>query len=144
LTTGSPTPCAEWNLRELLNHVVAGNWWAARLASGATIAQVGTELDGDQLGDAARRLERAGAEAILICANTMHKVADAVAVEHAAESFDARLEARARAIGPAATRGSRLVARRMAGTARPSVLGVNFSTVAKGCGSISSSCSQSR
>ena len=47
----TPTPCEEWNLRELLNHVVAGNWWAARLASGATIAAVGTELDGDQLGE---------------------------------------------------------------------------------------------
>ncbi len=37
------------------------------------------ERAGDQLADASRRLERAGAEAILICANTMHKVADAVA-----------------------------------------------------------------
>ncbi|MCE9523958.1 MAG: aspartate/glutamate racemase family protein [Alphaproteobacteria bacterium] len=34
---------------------------------------------GAKLADAARRLEAAGAEAILICANTMHKVADAVA-----------------------------------------------------------------
>ncbi|HET7649626.1 MAG TPA: aspartate/glutamate racemase family protein [Gammaproteobacteria bacterium] len=31
------------------------------------------------LADAARRLERAGAEAILICANTMHRVAPAIA-----------------------------------------------------------------
>ena len=46
----APTPCADWNVRELLNHVVAGNWWAARLAAGATIEDVGTELDGDQLG----------------------------------------------------------------------------------------------
>ena len=46
----APTPCTEWNVRELLNHVVAGNWWAARLAAGATIAEVGSELDGDQLG----------------------------------------------------------------------------------------------
>jgi aspartate racemase len=34
---------------------------------------------GDNLGEAARRLEGAGAEAIVIAANTMHKVADAVA-----------------------------------------------------------------
>ena len=47
----APTPCTDWNVRELLNHVVAGNWWAAQLASGATIADVGTELDGDHLGD---------------------------------------------------------------------------------------------
>ena len=45
------TPCEEWTLRELLNHVIAGNWWAARLASGASIADVGTDLDSDQIGD---------------------------------------------------------------------------------------------
>ena len=37
------------------------------------------EQAGDHLADAAKRLERAGADMILICANTMHKVADAVA-----------------------------------------------------------------
>ncbi len=46
-----PTPCADWNVGELLNHVVSGNWWAAELAGGATIDQVGSRLDGDQLGD---------------------------------------------------------------------------------------------
>jgi uncharacterized protein (TIGR03086 family) len=30
--------------------VVAGNWWAAELARGATIDEVGDRLDGDQLG----------------------------------------------------------------------------------------------
>jgi uncharacterized protein (TIGR03086 family) len=44
-----PTPCAEWDVRALLNHVVAGNWWASRLAAGATIEEVGTEYDGDVL-----------------------------------------------------------------------------------------------
>jgi uncharacterized protein (TIGR03086 family) len=46
-----PTPCADWNVGELLNHLVAGNWWAAELARGATIDEVGSRLDGDQLGD---------------------------------------------------------------------------------------------
>lgn len=46
----APTPCHEWDVRGLLNHVVSGNRWAARLAAGATIAEVGTALDGDQLG----------------------------------------------------------------------------------------------
>ncbi len=46
-----PTPCAEWNVRELMNHLVAGNLWAAELAAGATIADVGDRLDGDVLGD---------------------------------------------------------------------------------------------
>jgi uncharacterized protein (TIGR03086 family) len=44
------TPCAGWDVRELVNHLVAGNWWAAALATGGTIEQVGTTLDGDQLG----------------------------------------------------------------------------------------------
>ena len=57
------TPCEEWTIRELLNHVIAGNWWAARLASGASIADVGTELDGDQVGDAPRSSYDASADA---------------------------------------------------------------------------------
>jgi uncharacterized protein (TIGR03086 family) len=35
----------------LVNHVVAGNLWAAELASGRTILDVGDRLDGDVLGD---------------------------------------------------------------------------------------------
>ncbi len=45
------TPCSEWDLRALVNHVVSGNWWAAELAAGKTIAEVGDRLDGDILGD---------------------------------------------------------------------------------------------
>jgi uncharacterized protein (TIGR03086 family) len=44
------TPCADWTVRELINHIVVGNWWAAELAHGRTIEEVGSKLDGDQLG----------------------------------------------------------------------------------------------
>jgi len=44
------TPCDGWSVRELLNHVVGGNYWAAELATGKTIADVGDRLDGDTLG----------------------------------------------------------------------------------------------
>jgi uncharacterized protein (TIGR03086 family) len=44
-----PTPCAAWDVRALVNHVVTGNWWAAELAAGRTIDDVGTRLDGDVL-----------------------------------------------------------------------------------------------
>ena len=44
------TPCEGWNVRELLNHIVAGNLWAAELASGRTIVDVGSTLDGDMVG----------------------------------------------------------------------------------------------
>ena len=45
------TPCDGWNVRELLNHIVSGNFWAAELAAGKTIDEVGDRLDGDTLGD---------------------------------------------------------------------------------------------
>jgi uncharacterized protein (TIGR03086 family) len=44
------TPCADWNARALVNHLVAGNLWAAELAAGGTIDGVGSRLDGDLLG----------------------------------------------------------------------------------------------
>jgi uncharacterized protein (TIGR03086 family) len=44
------TPCPDWDVHALLNHVVAGNRWVGPLVGGATIAEVGNRLDGDQLG----------------------------------------------------------------------------------------------
>jgi uncharacterized protein (TIGR03086 family) len=43
--------CEDWTVRELVNHVVTGNYWAAELTGGKTIEEVGTALDGDVLGD---------------------------------------------------------------------------------------------
>ncbi|MBV6509360.1 MAG: hypothetical protein JJLCMIEE_02429 [Acidimicrobiales bacterium] len=45
------TPCEDWSVRELLNHIVAGNLWAAELAAGKAIDEVGDRLDGDVLDD---------------------------------------------------------------------------------------------
>jgi uncharacterized protein (TIGR03086 family) len=44
------TPCDGWDVHALLNHLVAGNLWAAELGAGATIEGVGDRLDGDVLG----------------------------------------------------------------------------------------------
>jgi len=42
--------CDDWTVRELVNHIVTGNYWAAELGSGLTIEAVGDRLDGDVLG----------------------------------------------------------------------------------------------
>lgn len=46
----SATPCTEWTVRDLLNHLVGEQRWAPSLLAGATIADVGDRFDGDQLG----------------------------------------------------------------------------------------------
>jgi uncharacterized protein (TIGR03086 family) len=58
------TPDADWDVRELLNHVVGGNLWAAELAAGLTIEQVGDRLSGDVIGaDPTAAYERSAAAA---------------------------------------------------------------------------------
>jgi uncharacterized protein (TIGR03086 family) len=48
---GSPTPCEDWDVRALVNHVVSENLWTSPLMEGKTIADVGDAFDGDVLGD---------------------------------------------------------------------------------------------
>ena len=45
------TACAGWDARALVNHLVSGNLWAAELAAGGTIEDVGSRLDGDLAGE---------------------------------------------------------------------------------------------
>jgi uncharacterized protein (TIGR03086 family) len=46
-----PTPCAEWSVRDLANHVTSENLWTVPLLEGATIEEVGDRFDGDVLGE---------------------------------------------------------------------------------------------
>lgn len=46
------TPCADWDVRALVNHVVGEDRWVPPLVEGRTIADVGDALDGDLLGGA--------------------------------------------------------------------------------------------
>ncbi len=48
---GSATPCAGWDARALVNHVVGEDLWTVPLLEGRTIAEVGDGLDGDLVGD---------------------------------------------------------------------------------------------
>jgi uncharacterized protein (TIGR03086 family) len=67
-----PTPCREWNVRELVNHVTGEDLWTPPLVRGSTIEEVGARYDGDLLGDdpiaeslaAARDAIRAVADAL--------------------------------------------------------------------------------
>jgi uncharacterized protein (TIGR03086 family) len=47
----APTPCEDWDVRTLVNHVVSEQRWSVPLLAGATIAEVGDRFDGDLLGD---------------------------------------------------------------------------------------------
>jgi uncharacterized protein (TIGR03086 family) len=47
----APTPCSEWSVRDLVNHLASEHLWAPHLLRGETIAQVGDRYDGDVLGD---------------------------------------------------------------------------------------------
>jgi uncharacterized protein (TIGR03086 family) len=44
------TPDTEWNVRDLVSHVLSENLWAPPLFAGSTISEVGDRFDGDVLG----------------------------------------------------------------------------------------------
>ncbi len=66
------TPCSEWDLRALLNHMVYELLWVPDLLSGKTVHEVGDKYDGDVLkGDHVRAWEQAvdGASAAIHAAD---------------------------------------------------------------------------
>ncbi|HEX5969566.1 MAG TPA: TIGR03086 family metal-binding protein, partial [Intrasporangium sp.] len=69
---GEPTPCREWDVRSLVNHVTGEDLWTDPLMRGATIAEVGDRFDGDLLGDdpVGRSLAAAG-KAVRTVAETL-------------------------------------------------------------------------
>jgi uncharacterized protein (TIGR03086 family) len=46
-----PTPCTEWDVRDLLHHIAWSNLWVAPLVDGAELAEVAPGLEGDVLGE---------------------------------------------------------------------------------------------
>jgi uncharacterized protein (TIGR03086 family) len=46
----NPTPCADWNVRDLVNHLTAEQLWASPMLGGETVELVGARFDGDVLG----------------------------------------------------------------------------------------------
>lgn len=47
-----PTPCTEWTVKDLVNHMVGEHLWAPHLLAGESLEQVGDRYDGDVVGDA--------------------------------------------------------------------------------------------
>ncbi|MCD0483863.1 TIGR03086 family metal-binding protein [Streptacidiphilus sp. ASG 303] len=47
----APTPCTEWTVRDLVNHLTVEQLWVPPLMEGATVEEVGDRFDGDRLGD---------------------------------------------------------------------------------------------
>jgi uncharacterized protein (TIGR03086 family) len=46
-----PTPCTEWDVRDLLHHITWSNLWVAPLVDGKDLDEVAPTLEGDVLGD---------------------------------------------------------------------------------------------
>lgn len=62
---GSRTPCEEWDVRTLVNHLVSENRWMPPLLAGGTIAELGDRFEGDLLGDDGKAAwEDSAAEAV--------------------------------------------------------------------------------
>jgi uncharacterized protein (TIGR03086 family) len=60
---GGPTPCTDWDVRSLLDHVAGELLWMPPLLAGKTIGDVGDSLDGDHLGSDVRAGFAAATEA---------------------------------------------------------------------------------
>ncbi len=62
-----PTPCDEWSVRDLVNHVAYGDLWVRPLLEGKTLEEVGDRFEGDVLGydDPVAGYDRAANDAVL-------------------------------------------------------------------------------
>ncbi len=63
-----PTPCSDWDVRALVNHVVNEDLWTVPLMEGATIEEVGDRFDGDLLGPAPAAAARAAGDTATMAA----------------------------------------------------------------------------
>jgi uncharacterized protein (TIGR03086 family) len=67
---GNDTPCSEWSVRDLVNHVVGEDMWVKPIIEGKTIEEVGGALDGDLLGDDPKRAWKEAAEESIAAASS--------------------------------------------------------------------------
>jgi uncharacterized protein (TIGR03086 family) len=48
---GNATPCDEWDVKDVVNHIVYENVWMVALFNGQTIEEVGDKFEGDLVGN---------------------------------------------------------------------------------------------
>jgi uncharacterized protein (TIGR03086 family) len=60
-----PTPCSDWNVRQLVNHLVYENRWTVPLMTGRTIAEVGDRPQQAWDESSAEAVEAVGADGAL-------------------------------------------------------------------------------
>ena len=61
----NPTPCSEWSVRDLVNHLVYEDVWAPPLFAGKTVEEVGDRFEGDLVGDAPKEAWASARDAAL-------------------------------------------------------------------------------
>lgn len=61
-----PTPCADWDVRGLVNHLLSENRWTTPLLGGMTVEQVGDRFDGDLLGSEPKHVWKEAASDALV------------------------------------------------------------------------------
>jgi uncharacterized protein (TIGR03086 family) len=100
----NPTPCSDWTVRDLVNHVVYEELWMVPLLEGKTIADVGDQFDGDVLGDDPLASARSASAAALASADELlpdnptvhlsyadekaHEYATQIAADHVIHGWD--------------------------------------------------------
>ncbi len=83
-----PTPCTDWSVRDLVNHVVGEDLWTSPLMRGETIEAVGDRFDGDLLGDDPRTAGRQAATEATAAVNETLPSHGTVQLSYGEESMD--------------------------------------------------------